>query len=70
MSEAPERKELKAQWKTEVEVPSITKADVAKHKSKTDLWMIIHGKGTIVRLILLISFADLQSSVQCHRVSS
>lgn len=43
--ESPDRKELQAHWKTEVEVPTLTAQDVAKHKSKDDVWIIIHGKG-------------------------
>ena len=38
-------KELKANWKTQVEVPVLTLSDVARHKSKSDLWIVIHGKG-------------------------
>lgn len=41
----PERKELKAQWKTEVEVPTLSLSDVAPHKTKNDLWIVIHDKG-------------------------
>lgn len=39
-----ERKELKAQWKAEVEVPEYTIKDVAQHKAKDDTWIVIHGK--------------------------
>lgn len=46
MSEASsERKELKANWKTEVEVPLVSLEDVKKHNTKNDLWMVIHGGG-------------------------
>lgn len=45
MAAVHEHKELKAGWKDEVEVPTYTKQDVAKHNSKQDLWVIIHGKG-------------------------
>ena len=46
MSEASsERKELKANWKTEVEVPLLSLDDVKKHSTKSDLWMVIHGGG-------------------------
>jgi cytochrome-b5 reductase len=44
----PERKELKANWKTEVEVPVLTLQDVAGHNQKKDLWIVIHGKGELV----------------------
>jgi cytochrome-b5 reductase len=46
MSEASsDRKELKANWKTEVEVPQLSLDDVKKHNTKNDLWMVIHGGG-------------------------
>jgi cytochrome-b5 reductase len=46
MTEASsERKELKANWKTEVEVPLLSLDDVKKHNTKNDLWMVIHGGG-------------------------
>lgn len=46
MSEpSSERKELKANWKTEVEVPLLSLDDVKKHNTKSDLWMVIHGGG-------------------------
>ena len=43
--ESPERKELQAQWKTEVQVQSFHPEDISKHNTKSDLWIIIHGKG-------------------------
>jgi cytochrome b involved in lipid metabolism len=43
--QSSERKELKANWKTEVEVPLLSLDDVAKHNTKNDLWMVIHGGG-------------------------
>jgi cytochrome-b5 reductase len=41
-----ETKELKAQWKADVDLPEYTLEDVGAHKSRNDLWIIIHGKGT------------------------
>jgi cytochrome-b5 reductase len=50
MSEASsDRKELKANWKTEVEVPQLSLDDVKKHNTKNDLWMVIHGGGEQAR---------------------
>jgi len=50
MSEvSSERKELKANWKTEVEVPLLSLDDVKKHNTKSDLWMVIHGGGERTR---------------------
>ncbi|KAJ5514915.1 Cytochrome b5 [Penicillium fimorum] len=40
----PETKELKAQWKADVELPEYTLKDVAAHNTKGDIWMIIHGQ--------------------------
>lgn len=41
-----DRKELKANWKSETEVPVIDKKELSKHSSKSDLWIAIHGKGS------------------------
>jgi len=43
-------KELKAQWKTEVELPEFTLKDVAAHNAKNDTWIVIHGQGSLQRL--------------------
>ncbi|KAJ5198453.1 Cytochrome b5 [Penicillium cinerascens] len=40
----PETKELKAQWKGDIELPEYTMKDVAAHNTKTDLWIVIHGQ--------------------------
>ncbi|KAJ6137594.1 Cytochrome b5 [Penicillium samsonianum] len=40
----PETKELKAEWKAEIELPEYTLKDVAAHNTKGDTWMIIHGQ--------------------------
>ncbi|KXG50568.1 Cytochrome b5 [Penicillium griseofulvum] len=40
----PETKELKAQWKADVELPEYTLKDVAAHNTKGDIWMVIHGQ--------------------------
>ncbi|KAJ5241859.1 uncharacterized protein N7469_000186 [Penicillium citrinum] len=37
-------KELKAQWKTEVELPEFTLKDVAAHNTKNDTLIVIHGQ--------------------------
>lgn len=42
---SPDRKELQAKWKAETDVPELSLADVAKHKSPSDLWIVIHNKG-------------------------
>ncbi|KAI4754784.1 hypothetical protein D6C84_10476 [Aureobasidium pullulans] len=44
MSAGPERKELKAQWEAEVDVLEYSLKDVAKHNTKNDVWVVIHGK--------------------------
>ena len=49
MESSPDHKELKAQWKTEAKVPTLTLADVAKHKSKGDNWIVIHGHGETIQ---------------------
>lgn len=41
----PETKELKAQWKGDIELPEYTMKDVAAHNTKTDMWIVIHGQG-------------------------
>ena len=43
-------KELKAEWKTEVELPEFTLKDVAAHNTKSDTWIVIHGQGLIQQL--------------------
>ncbi|KAJ5615374.1 hypothetical protein N7537_000488 [Penicillium hordei] len=40
----PETKELKAEWKADVELPEYTLKDVAAHNTKGDTWMVIHGQ--------------------------
>lgn len=72
MSEASsERKELKASWKTEVEVPLLTLDDVKKHNTKNDLWMVIHGGGKQPQFELqLLAILTEDLSVQCHRICS
>ncbi|KAF2138382.1 uncharacterized protein K452DRAFT_353213 [Aplosporella prunicola CBS 121167] len=44
MESVPETKELKAQWNTEKELQQFTASDVAAHKSRNDMWIVIHGK--------------------------
>jgi cytochrome-b5 reductase len=41
----PETKELKAEWKVETVLPEYTLKDVARHNTKGDTWMVIHGQG-------------------------
>ena len=45
MMSSPPRKELKAQWKTDVVVSSLSLDELSKHSSKDNLWIAIHGKG-------------------------
>lgn len=47
MAASSDRKELKASWKSEVEVPVLTLKDVSQHSSKDDLWIAIHGKSEL-----------------------
>ena len=64
MSEASsERKELKANWKTEVEVPLLSLDDVKKHNTKNDLWMVIHGGGEQARFDLQLIMRLTEESV-------
>ncbi|EMC91551.1 hypothetical protein BAUCODRAFT_97696 [Baudoinia panamericana UAMH 10762] len=43
MANSSDRKELKASWKPKAEVPSLSLKDVAKHSSRNDLWIVVHG---------------------------
>ena len=45
MASSPVHKELKADWKHEVEVKVFSKQEVATHSSRQNLWIILHGKG-------------------------
>ncbi|GME35018.1 cytochrome b5 [Neofusicoccum parvum] len=38
------RTEPTAQWKPDVEVPVYSLKDVAQHKQKNDMWIVVHGK--------------------------
>ncbi|QQK41801.1 Cytochrome b5 reductase, putative [Penicillium digitatum] len=40
----PETKELRSEWKSDVELPEYTLKDVAAHNTKGDTWVIIHGQ--------------------------
>lgn len=52
------RKELKAGWENEKEVPVYSVGDVAKHKTKTDLWITIHGHGKSRKMYLTLWRTD------------
>lgn len=41
------RTEPGAQWKPEVEVPIYSLKEVAAHNKKNDMWIVVHGKGTL-----------------------
>ena len=68
MSAGPEKKELKAQWKTDAEVPALSISDVAKHKSKSDNWIVIHGHGEAHPTVSKQENSLIRGSIQCDRI--